>query len=283
MSQAFHECGVVFRNADEHCRACWTLAVCPLLPQALALLSKLARPLPGLLPSPCAEEGSRESVDSKCMRLTAPWVRERAQQDQDIETCGFFEGLDSAGPDGRLDAGRWAARGMQGRCRGGAGMQVLGRRRQGAAWLHAAAQEGTRASCAAVAGRQAGRPSAISTGPARLLACSPLPDPVTSGSPPTSLPPLPTPPSPPARRVHPARPAVCGSQARVVPLLPGPPHDCLRKRGGLQLPGGLGAPGGGAPPAQRRLVLLLVLSPQAPSPVPDSAAPCPPPPPAVHD
>lgn len=69
-----------------------------------------------------AEEGSRESVDAKCMRLTAPWVRERARatlcgggggddpdaEDEevaDIETCAFYEGLEQAGPDGRLDAG----------------------------------------------------------------------------------------------------------------------------------------------------------------------------------
>jgi DNA excision repair protein ERCC-2 len=52
-----------------------------------------------------AEEASRESVDSGCMRLTAPWVRERAKETNDIETCEFFDGLDAAGPDGRLDAG----------------------------------------------------------------------------------------------------------------------------------------------------------------------------------
>jgi hypothetical protein len=40
------------------------------------------------------------------MKLTAPWVRERAQQEQDIETCGFYDGLDAAGPEGRLDAGK---------------------------------------------------------------------------------------------------------------------------------------------------------------------------------
>ena len=71
-----------------------------------------------------AEEGSRESVDAGCMKLTAPWVRERAgrqrgatraQQQQrgegaevpDIELCPFYEGLDAAGPEGRLEAGGW--------------------------------------------------------------------------------------------------------------------------------------------------------------------------------
>ncbi|KFM24481.1 DNA repair helicase UVH6 [Auxenochlorella protothecoides] len=72
-----------------------------------------------------AEEGSRESVDARCMRLTASWVRERARGAArpgaettdagaaaavpaavpDIELCEFFEGLEGAGADGRLDAG----------------------------------------------------------------------------------------------------------------------------------------------------------------------------------
>lgn len=60
---------------------------------------------PLLRTSLSSEEGSRESVDAGCMRLTAPWVRDRAQNDQDIETCAFFDGLDAAGPDGRLDPG----------------------------------------------------------------------------------------------------------------------------------------------------------------------------------
>ena len=62
--------------------------------------------MPAVPTVPAAEEGSRESVDAKCMKLTAPWVRERAQQEQDIETCGFYNGLDAAGPEGRLDAGK---------------------------------------------------------------------------------------------------------------------------------------------------------------------------------
>jgi len=44
-----------------------------------------------------AEEGSRESVDAKCRRLTATWVRERHVSDQDIEVCNFFEQLERAG------------------------------------------------------------------------------------------------------------------------------------------------------------------------------------------
>jgi DNA excision repair protein ERCC-2 len=79
-----------------------------------------------------AEEGSRESVDAGCMRLTAPWVRQRAGEAAaaaaadpaagrsvataggDLEDaaggaapqlCDFYEGLDAAGPDGRLEAG----------------------------------------------------------------------------------------------------------------------------------------------------------------------------------
>ncbi|PRW60183.1 DNA repair helicase UVH6 [Chlorella sorokiniana] len=67
-----------------------------------------------------SEEGSRESVDAKCMKLTAPWVRERAGQDEDIETCGFYEGLEGAGPDGRLDAGVYTLHDLR----------VLGRKQQ---------------------------------------------------------------------------------------------------------------------------------------------------------
>ena len=44
-----------------------------------------------------ADEGSRESVDAKCRRLTATWVREKATSDPDVETCSFNEGLDRAG------------------------------------------------------------------------------------------------------------------------------------------------------------------------------------------
>ena len=81
----------------------------PPLPVLLCSLHRLRRlsTLPARLRCcvPAAEEGSRESVDAKCMKLTAPWVRERAQQEQDIETCGFYDGLDAAGPEGRLDAG----------------------------------------------------------------------------------------------------------------------------------------------------------------------------------
>ena len=52
------------------------------------------------------EEGSRESVDAKCMKLTAPWVRERAAVDpESVEVCDWYQGLDAAGPEGRLDAG----------------------------------------------------------------------------------------------------------------------------------------------------------------------------------
>ena len=45
----------------------------------------------------CAAEGSRESVDAKCRRLTATWVRERHVSHQDIEVCDFFEQLERAG------------------------------------------------------------------------------------------------------------------------------------------------------------------------------------------
>lgn len=52
-----------------------------------------------------AEEGSRESCDSQCRKLTASWVREAKANSPDIETCQFYEGLESAGAEGVMDAG----------------------------------------------------------------------------------------------------------------------------------------------------------------------------------
>ena len=51
----------------------------------------------GLVWHVVAEEGSRESVDAKCRRLTATWVRERHVSDHDIEVCDFYEQLERAG------------------------------------------------------------------------------------------------------------------------------------------------------------------------------------------
>lgn len=52
-----------------------------------------------------AEEGSRESVDAKCRKLTASWVRERAQTNPDIETCRFYEEHDKKGAEALLPPG----------------------------------------------------------------------------------------------------------------------------------------------------------------------------------
>ena len=52
-----------------------------------------------------ADEATRESVDAKCRKLTAPWVRERAATVPDIELCGFFEDFEKAGADGVLPPG----------------------------------------------------------------------------------------------------------------------------------------------------------------------------------
>jgi DNA excision repair protein ERCC-2 len=54
----------------------------------------------------CAsEEGSRESVDAGCRRLTAAWARERAARDSSIELCDFFEQHQAAGQDALLPPG----------------------------------------------------------------------------------------------------------------------------------------------------------------------------------
>ncbi|KAF8064487.1 hypothetical protein HT031_003286 [Scenedesmus sp. PABB004] len=52
-----------------------------------------------------AEEGSRESVDAGCRRLTASWVREAAAAGGDVETCGFFDAHEKAGQEALLPPG----------------------------------------------------------------------------------------------------------------------------------------------------------------------------------
>ena len=56
-------------------------------------------------PVACADEGSRESVDAKCRRLTATWVRERHASDHDIEVCDLYEQLERAGSEALLEPG----------------------------------------------------------------------------------------------------------------------------------------------------------------------------------
>jgi len=51
------------------------------------------------------DEGSRDSVDAKCRKLTASWVRDRAVDDQEIELCSFYEQHEKAGPEAMLPPG----------------------------------------------------------------------------------------------------------------------------------------------------------------------------------
>lgn len=44
-------------------------------------------------------------VDSRCRDLTASWVRERAAGDPSIETCNFYEGLESADQSASMPGG----------------------------------------------------------------------------------------------------------------------------------------------------------------------------------
>lgn len=62
-------------------------------------------------------EGSRESVDAGCRSLTAPWVRDRAQSNANVELCSYFEDLEEAGPDAKLDAGVYTLHDMRVLCR----------------------------------------------------------------------------------------------------------------------------------------------------------------------
>ena len=59
-----------------------------------------------------SEEGSRESTDAKCMRLTAPWVRER-RDEEGVETCGWYDGLEADGGNARLEPGVYTLKDMR--------------------------------------------------------------------------------------------------------------------------------------------------------------------------
>ena len=58
-----------------------------------------------------ADEGSRESVDARCRRLTASWVREKhmdcvsREEETTTELCQFFEDYEKEGPDAVLPPG----------------------------------------------------------------------------------------------------------------------------------------------------------------------------------
>jgi DNA excision repair protein ERCC-2 len=58
-----------------------------------------------------ADEGSRESVDARCRRLTASWVREKhltdaaSEEKPTTDLCQFFEDYEKEGPDAVLPAG----------------------------------------------------------------------------------------------------------------------------------------------------------------------------------
>ncbi|KAK9916757.1 hypothetical protein WJX75_006598 [Coccomyxa subellipsoidea] len=60
-----------------------------------------------------AEEGSRESCDSQCRKLTASWVREAHVTNPDIETCTFYEGLEAAGAEGVMEPGVYTLQDMR--------------------------------------------------------------------------------------------------------------------------------------------------------------------------
>lgn len=69
-----------------------------------------------------SEEGSRESVDAGCRRLTASWVRERAARDPEVETCDFFEQHEAAGHEALLPPGMCVGGGGGGRGKGAGGV-----------------------------------------------------------------------------------------------------------------------------------------------------------------
>ncbi len=70
-----------------------------------------------------SEEGSRESVDAGCRRLTASWVRERKVraaaegQEEEAELCDFFEDLERAGTGAVVPPGVYTVRARSRLCR----------------------------------------------------------------------------------------------------------------------------------------------------------------------
>ena len=51
------------------------------------------------------DEGSRETVDAKCRKLTASWVRERHSKNPEVPVCTFFEDYENKGSEALLDPG----------------------------------------------------------------------------------------------------------------------------------------------------------------------------------
>ncbi|XP_065183619.1 general transcription and DNA repair factor IIH helicase subunit XPD-like [Sycon ciliatum] len=67
-----------------------------------------------------SQERDGRIVDSKCHGMTASYVRERRQQDENVETCGYFEGFDLTGKDTPLEPGIYSLEDLR----------VLGRKRR---------------------------------------------------------------------------------------------------------------------------------------------------------
>ena len=78
------------------------------------ILADKSRGIPYLHALRAADEGTRESVDSACRKLTAAWVREAAQKDPEVETCDFFEGLERSAADAVRRGSSRAYRGLLG-------------------------------------------------------------------------------------------------------------------------------------------------------------------------
>ena len=78
------------------------------------ILADQSRGIPYLHALRAADEGTRESVDSACRKLTAAWVREAAQKDPEVETCDFFEGLERSAADAVRRGSSRADRGLLG-------------------------------------------------------------------------------------------------------------------------------------------------------------------------
>ncbi len=148
------------------------------------------------------EEGSRESVDAGCRRLTASWVREKARAgDASVELCEFFEEHERAGQEALLPPGGFVMVSYTVLVRVIHNFHFL-------LWCR---------SCNSLWQRVWWR---ILVEDIHTLCSSPNTGSLCHA----------------CRRVHAARPACVWPQAALVPLLPGAPHDGLCQRGRVQLP-----------------------------------------------
>jgi len=56
-------------------------------------------------------------VDAECRRLTASWIREKSQNNEDIELCSYFEKFSTEGKEQLLPAGVYTLEDLKDTCK----------------------------------------------------------------------------------------------------------------------------------------------------------------------